>query len=218
MKILVTTIAIALAFSSCSFLTWKSSGNVEVANLKSKQKARVSLGMIQTRDSRSDPYSARNLQDMLAFEMANRGYLATRARHPAKTEQTPGPASTPPAKPDETTDLFPEKMRNLAGETRPQNGYGRADDLLDPTEIRQVMNQDGSNYFLQGAISRTESGNLLEMEENFMIFLEVYNQTGERTGMITFTVGGNSLQSAPFLKAVCARIAKAFDDQVASTK
>ncbi|MBX7086691.1 MAG: hypothetical protein K1X70_09700 [Leptospirales bacterium] len=63
------------------------------------------------------------------------------------------------------------------------------------------MNRDGSNYFRQGAICRTESGNLLEMEENFMIFLEVYNQSGERTGTISFTVGGNSLQSAPFLKS-----------------
>lgn len=214
----LTPLLILLATVSCSLLPFRNPGDVDVVATKAGRKAVVGIGTIENRDSRFDPYTNKNLVDMLSFEMLQRGYgivrsdtsFAAERRRQEELKRLPAPGKTK----DETADLLPERLRSVAGEIRPSGYLSMGEELLSSEEIRALSSRDNTTYFMQGAISRTEAGTLLEQEENFAVFLEVFNKNGEKVGAINFTVGGKSLQESPFLKTVCKRIARAFDEQI----
>ncbi|MBL8021330.1 MAG: lipoprotein [Leptospirales bacterium] len=212
---------IFLVLFSCSLWPFRTGGDVDVVSMKSSRKALIGIGTIENRDSRFDPYANKNLIDMLSFEMSQRGYgtiksdtsFAVERRRLEELKKLPSPGKTK----DETADLLPERLRAVAGEIRPTGYTSIGDELLSPDEIRTLASRDNTTYFIQGAISRTEAGTLLEQAENFAVFLEVFNRNGDKVGAINFTVEGKSLQESPFLKTVCKRIARAFDEQIHST-
>jgi len=209
-----------LLMFACNSWFLRSRGDVSVVAIRGPRKATIALGNIENRDSHYDAYANRNLLDMLAFEMVERGYGTVKsdlavAFERRRQEELKRRQATQKNTGDETADLLPEKLRTVAGETRP-SGYLMGDEMLSPDEVRVVATRDNANYFLQGAISRTDAGNLLEREENFLVFLDVYNRNGEKVGVIAFAVRGNSLKDSPFMKSVCTRIAAAFDEQIQS--
>ena len=55
---------------------------------------------------------------------------------------------------------------------------------------------------------------LLDSEESFLVILHFHNAAGIRIGAVNFTVRGRSLAEAVFLKQVCARITRAFDERI----
>lgn len=215
MKSIVTISFLGLLLANCSTLAWYSlpflkPGDVEALTTQG-QKGVVGIGFIEDRNS--NPFLARNFQDQLSFELSARGFTTT-------ILETPSPApSSPTANPakDDTSDLLPEGLRRVAGETR-AGELPRQPTMLRPDQIRTAAARGNLNYVIQGAISRTETGTILELEETAMVSLDVYKTTGEKIGAINFTVKGYSLSDAPLLKSVCRRIAQGFETQIKEAK
>lgn len=123
------------------------------------------------------------------------------------------PRSGPPT--DESYDLLPERLRNIAGEGTAAVRQSRIEDrLLTSAEIKQLGQANQFQYFMQGAVGRTESGILLDAEENTLVFIQVYSREGRKVGAINFTVSDRSLHQADFLQNVAERIAASFDESL----
>ena len=186
-----------------------------------KQKASIGIGVIESRDLRFNPYSSQNLKDLLAFELMARGYQAQTSdlsfvqTARLETLRARMEALNKPGKKDETSDLMPPNLRGVAGELRPMDNYMQTGEAgLTRDEIQKVVGRDQIDYYLQGSISRSESGNVLEIEESFLVMMNVFNREGMKIAAIGFAVRGNSLQDSEFMKAVCSRIARGFDEQI----
>ncbi|MCB1318083.1 MAG: lipoprotein [Leptospiraceae bacterium] len=111
--------------------------------------------------------------------------------------------------------LFPEHLRGIAGELTAAQVVDQPERrLLTLPEIQTISSHNQYDFFIQGAISRTEAGLLLDIEENALVFLEIFDQQGRRVGAINFTVNERSLGSARFLQDVAARIAAAFHQEI----
>lgn len=199
-----------LCFSLMLLLSCRSTGRVEAIAYKSNRIAGVTLGYLETRDLRYDARPSADIGDMLTYELERLGYTVTPANFETLDRRSQ-PASNGKTEPN---DLMPEAMRGLAGETAPRIRSNIGQRHLNADEIRQMYTTSSFNYFVQGAISRSESGNLLEPESGYTILLSVFGPDGKKTGAVSFTVQNNDLADSSLLRSVCSRMAHAFDSQI----
>lgn len=204
-------------------LLWER-GEVRVAAPGQTERARIAFGALLDRGSSFAPFATDNLADMLRFELMERNYrivetnyavLTPPAPAAAPAANAPGPANAGERRTapdgDPTRSLLPDRLRASAGE---YSGFVRPDDpstrRLQGAEIARLGEASQFDFFIQGAVSAGELGVLLEVEENALIFLDVYNRKGELLGAINFSVDRESLRQTDFLKRTCARIADGF--------
>lgn len=199
---------------SIFFLGCRSKGNVEAISTRGARAGTLALGLIENRDYHYGANVAQDLSDLLTFELLKAGYQVQVVDPSLIEALEPATPAAPKKNSDDTRDLMPEYMRNLAGEMRPRVADRVRTRFLNPDEIRKLSQKTSFQYFLQGAISRNEAGNLVDPEESFLVMVNAFNADGTRSGAISFTVRNTSLAEAGFLKQVCARIAQAFDQQV----
>jgi hypothetical protein len=122
------------------------------------------------------------------------------------------------AETDSVSDLLPDYLQNVAGqkpppEATPRSGTKRRR-LYSKQEIVEFFKENEVDFFLQGSIGRTESGDLLDSEQNTLIFLEIYGRTGERIGVVSFLINGETLETPDILREVCADVVAALSGQV----
>lgn len=215
-----------LLFCVQCHLIWER-GAVRVAAPGQAERARVAFGILEDRGSSFAPFATENLADMLRFELMERNYRIVETNYAAliPPASAPAPAAAPGANPsgrpanerrpapenDPTRSLLPERLRSSAGEFA---GLERPDDpasrRLRSAEIARIGEASQFDFFIQGAVSAGELGVLLEVEENALIFLDVYNRQGDLLGAINFSVDRESLRKTDFLQHTCARIADGF--------
>ncbi len=116
---------------------------------------------------------------------------------------------------DATYDLLPRRLRGIAGETRAPERIVKPDARrLSAQEIERISGKSDLDYFIQGAIGRTETGLLLEVEENTLVFLEIFDPQGRRVGAVNFVIDDDTLKRATFLQEISQEIAKKFHAQI----
>lgn len=116
---------------------------------------------------------------------------------------------------DATYDLLPRRLRDIAGETRAPERVVQPDARrLSAEEIQRISGSSQLDYFIQGAIGRTETGLLLEVEENTLVFLEIFDPQGRRVGAVNFVIDNETLKRASFLQEISQEIAKKFHAQI----
>ena len=128
-------------------------------------------------------------------------------------ETATGQSSTPAG--DDTYHLLPDRLRSIAGELQPPDAIETGEERqLTMREIRDLSAHNKFDYYIQGAISRTESGLLLDLEESTFVFLEIFDARGERVGAINLSIDDATLKKASFLQTVSEQIATAFHRQI----
>jgi hypothetical protein len=116
---------------------------------------------------------------------------------------------------DDTYQLLPERLRSIAGEHAAPGPEQRFDNRhLTMEEIRTLAKSNTFDYYIQGAISRTETGLLLETKESTLVFLEIFDAEGRRVGAINMSLDDATLRQASFLRTITERIALAFHRQI----
>lgn len=137
-----------------------------------------------------------------------------RASGNAKPEQSSGKNSNP----DYISELLPPQLRNVAGQNPPPEVQAKSAasrrKQFSKQEIIEFFADSPADFFLQGSIGRTESGDLLDSEQNTLIFLEIYGRTGERIGVVSFLINGETLETPDILREVCQDVANAISGQV----
>lgn len=211
-KIIISTMAMCCAMlfasTSCRYFI-KNEGKVRVSSGGSG--GTVGLGFIENRDIRFTPHAAGNFRNMLEFELSRSGYRVQELDYRVLSGGGGGlPAKTKAGSKD--NDLLPKNLRNVAGESGA--GYNvRArpwERPLNSAEIKAMAQANGLRYLVQGAVGRSETGPLLESQEATLVFLSIFDASGNKVGLINFSVQGRDLGEAPFLRTVCERIAQAF--------
>jgi len=186
-------------------------------------KATVGIGYIENRDSRYSPYAGSNFISMLEFELIESGYTIIRPKIADPKTQHASTASAVAKKtesaqksPTDTSDLLPERMRHVAGEQKPQPSHNRKsgtpESFVSAQEIAAMGEQ--FDYYLEGAVSKTETGQLLEIKEGSMIFIHLYDRNGKRLGAINFTSSKANILEPTFMKKVCRSIIQALDREL----
>ncbi|MCR9141876.1 MAG: lipoprotein [bacterium] len=116
---------------------------------------------------------------------------------------------------DGTRDLLPLRLRTIAGELQPlERVIDPEDRRLTGVEIARIASSNNLDYYIQGAIGRTETGLILETEQNTLVFLEVFDPQGERIGAINISVNDETLKRSSFLQQISAEIIEAFDREI----
>lgn len=234
-KIAYLILLLITILTNCNILgKWlRSSGNVESAKLKLSTGQIIGIGAIENRDPKMSysPFMVRNFQDMIQFELINMGYLLVEVKQTetenddAKREKEIQDLSKQSVKEEKNEkdtkitsnaeDLLPQKLRTIAGEKAAQARiFGQEENQLSSKQIAKISNERKLDYFIQGAVGNNESGTLLDIDHNALVFLKIYNKQGVMIGVINFTVNGRTLFEAPFLKDVCKRIANHFSEKI----
>lgn len=204
---------ICLAVGLFSVVACKSTGQIDAVTLRASDSVpRVHIGLIESRDLGTAHHASSDMADLFTFELQKLGYQV----QPLDTRQLESGEKTDGKKQqaDDTSDLMPEYMRGLAGEIRPRPGDAYRDRFLGSEEIKKVAARANFTYFVQGSLSRSEAGDLLEPDQSYLVLLTAYDAQGQKAGALTFTVKNTSLSEATFMKEVCARMARTFDQTI----
>lgn len=130
----------------------------------------------------------------------------------------PTESSSKQSNSDYISELLPPDLRNVAGQNPPPDVQAKSAasrrKQFSKQEIIDFFKDSPADYFLQGSIGRTESGDLLDSEQNTLIFLEIYGRTGERIGVVSFLINGETLEDPDILREVCQEVADAISGQV----
>ena len=121
---------------------------------------------------------------------------------------------------DSVSDLLPDYLQDVAGQKPPAEIAASGAELTrrrrqySKQEIAEFFEEHPADFFLQGSIGRTESGDLLDSEQNTLIFLEIYGRTGERIGVVSFLIRGETLAAPNILRDVCEEVVEAISNQI----
>ena len=196
--------------------------SVRWSNGDNKKYGTVSIGFLEDRDVRFHPHQIKNFRNMLSFAFQNRGMvlsyldytslekkekMSQRELHPAthskpvKNKNLNGPM-----------ELLPPRLKNVAGEQRVQKEKppGPEKRFLKPEEIRHLAGSSNFKYFIQGSVGSAQSGNLLDVYEHVLVFLDIYDRTGRKVGTVHLGAQGGSLMDSRFLENVCEKITRIF--------
>lgn len=195
----------------------------------------ILIGHIENRDLRFNPYDHKNFADMLSFELIRAGYtvssldfnarMTRQDKSPTGGTDATHPAEDYPLLPAQETyidskvlnerdpagDMLPRAFRNLAGEARqlPSTPVAEPKRLL-PEEIRKYIAGSNAQFFFQGSIGRSESGMLLELSEDTLIFLEIHDRRGSKIAAMNVVLENRSLKRAELLRKTAIQIARRF--------
>lgn len=143
------------------------------------------------------------------------GQSSTPAGETTKTPDRESDTVVPYRIYNDTYHLLPDRLRSIAGELQPPDAIETGEERqLTMREIRDLSAHNKFDYYIQGAISRTESGLLLDLEESTFVFLEIFDARGERVGAINLSIDDATLKKASFLQTVSEQIATAFHRQI----
>lgn len=182
--------------------------------------SKLAIGFVEYRKLYPTEYVDKNFRDMLQFEFLQEGYsiiefentktASLKKRESKLSPEKPKGSGEEPAYSDE---LLPELLKDAAGENkRPE--LKLTEKHLEPSEIQKIAKEFGFRYFLQGAISVSDTLDYLDNEKNSLVFLHVYNDKGEKVGMISFAIDEKNLYNTKLLKEVCKEIATSFTQKI----
>ena len=176
---------------------------------------KVLLTPIEDRDPQKDAYFAANFRDMLEFHLAAQGVAAGRFDPPAAVPAAPAPRDRGK---DPTSELLPKELKKAAGEERAVLDAGdRPVSGMRPlslVERAEAIQKAGAKYMISGSVSRMESGTLLDIEENYVIFFRLFDHTGKDVAAFSYAARGDSLRDARKLRETCVQLAIAIRERV----
>lgn len=224
--------AALFAGSACSY-----PGTVRATHVPATDTGKIAIGFFENRQGAYSSFPVKNFVDSLEFAFMSAGYEVL-DYHPALLEKTRAEPEAPPvpsgekgepatrstderedallSRSDGTDELFPEKMRSIAGESgarRRGKSGAPADRYLTPEEIGKLAGVLPFDYFLQGSAgttSRAFFGSDFDEEEDSLIFIKVYNRKGRRIGALRFLVDRHDYSRASFLADIARRIVAEF--------
>lgn len=197
-------------------------GNIRSTYVNAQSKATLALGLIENRDTDFNPHTVKNFADLLRMQLLTRNYRLTDPDYSAllkkpvaQPEHTKKPITRGRTEtiPENTTrDLLPRAYRYVAGETRPLYPEERITErLLNRNEIAMLKKENDFQFYLQGALGRSETGLMLDVEENTIVILFLYDRSGETIGAVNFTADRRNLSEYEFMHQVSGRLAQEID-------
>nr|WP_165780045.1 lipoprotein [Leptospira meyeri] len=186
---------------SCKFDEYQVRSTLVINSPKKK----LMLGLIGTRDVRTPKSIAKDFQDLLAFELIQKGYEISFCNFQelykeVKTEHS----------------KLPINLRAAAGEFW-NNNTNQEKQLL-KGEIKELVEKEGSDFFLQGTVSIQNNDAILERKDYNYIFLHIYGPDGNMVGMIRSTFDNKILYESALMKEVAAKMALEFQNTISGKK
>ena len=157
------------------------------------------FGYLEDRNTEFSPFVIDNFVDMLSFELSKLGFGIRKIEsesikflYPEENEST--------VTSDEMDNMLPSHITDLYRVNEKKRKRKRISEYLDSNEIRKVAEKYPFNYFVQGAISQINAGELINQKLNCLIFLEIYDNKGKLVSEINFYTEGKSLQYSAYLQ------------------
>lgn len=164
-------------------------------------KKKLMLGLINTRDVRTPRSIAKDFQDLLAFELIQKGDVISFCNFQELYKEVKSENSK-----------LPLNLRTAAGEF--WNNHSIQERQLLKGEIKELGEKEGFDFFLQGSISIQNNESMLERKDYNYIFLHIYGPDGNMVGMIRSTFDNKILYESMLLKEVAAKMALEFQNTV----
>lgn len=204
----------SLLFISCNT-------KVRVIPGSEKPKAKLVIGFIENRNSSYQPFVVQNFIDMLSFELRkekNEVLVLTSERKSAQEANF-----KPQADSHNKDSQKMEGAKNRASENA--NIKGDSDELLEKIiienlvrkerarkslssqQIKKYLEKKDYDYFVQGSISQSESGSLLDTTENSMLFLNFYDKNGKVSLSVNHFLRDKNFNDGKELSKICGEIA-----------
>ncbi len=212
MKKLLKKIAIAGLFI-CIFSC--NSAKMRAVIIKGEPSVVFAIGYIEDRFTNYIPFTIDNFVDMLQFEMMNNGMGII---------DVPGSAALGHANKNGKADrdniktLLPAHAQNIYSDVKNKNRANSLGRHLSKHEVADVADKYKFGYFIQGAISQTETDDILEEEKNCLIFLELVNKNGIKIGAVNYYIEGRSFQEVGNLHKICLDISNELKEKLAPKK
>ena len=112
-------------------------------------------------------------------------------------------------------EILPKRLSHIAGEdTGAMEDLTMQNSFLNSKQIAGLRKTNNFNYFIQGSVGKTKPGSLIDEKQNAIVFLDIYNHTGLKLGMVNFTVKNRTLSMPSYLKKVAREISRHFKNIV----
>jgi len=177
------------------------------------------IGYIENRGTRFSPFTTKNFVDMLKFELLKEGFLITSLPPHAiqklcKKRKDMISSNTVPRN-DSITNLLPVNIKDFAKNQKTVFDIKTELNIfLTKKEITKLAKDFNFDYILQGSISVRGTNDILEEEDNSLLFLEIIDKKGRQAGVINFYVEGKSLNENPYLQRVSANISRGIRSKI----
>lgn len=172
--------------------------NVRGARQQKSLNKLIIIGNIENRTFNYVKSLDRNLADGLKFELVGLGFQVKELNLERRL-LNPDPKSFSEQSKDEIGDL-PKSLRNAAGEMLQNNNIFLEN--LNSKEISELKTQYEFNFFIQGSISVYMDDNILEPKVYKIIFLDIFDDRGNRIGIVSSLFNDKNNLSALLLADV----------------
>ena len=177
------------------------------------------IGCIENRGTRFSPYITKNFVDMLKFELINEGFFITslppHAIQKLCKKRIDMISSKTVSTNDSITNLLPVNIKDFAKNQKDVSDIKTELNIfLTKKEIIKLAKDYNFDYILQGSISVRGNYDILEEEDNSLLFLEIIDKKGRQVGVINFYVEGKSLNENPYLQKVSANISSGIRSKI----
>lgn len=166
---------------------------------------KLMFGAMTIRDVRIPKSIAKDFQDLLVFELIQKGFVINFYNFNDLAKEVKIENSK-----------LPLNLRNAAGEFWNQNSV--IEKHLVRNEIKEVSEKESFDLFLQGSISIQNNDLTLERKDYNYIFLHVYSPDGNLIGMVRSTFDNKMLYESEQMKEVVSKMAFEFQKITSSKK
>ncbi|MCW7506146.1 hypothetical protein [Leptospira paudalimensis] len=166
---------------------------------------KLMFGAMTIRDVRIPKSIAKDFQDLLVFELIQKGFVINFYNFNDLAKEVKIENSK-----------LPLNLRNAAGEFWNQNSV--IEKHLVRNEIKEVSEKESFDLFLQGTISIQNNDLTLERKDYNYIFLHVYSPDGSLIGMVRSTFDNKMLYESEQMKEVVSKMAFEFQKITSSKK
>lgn len=198
------------------FLSFCKSVDIKGIKQNASPKGKLIFGYIESQNILLKSNS-KNFRDMLKFEFINSGYsvVSGNIKKPIAEDNNHTEINfTGDFKEKNIYRIFPNYLNEFAGEHRQRSFNENEGKIMSENEIHEISKQEKFDYYFQGSISNSGDMKNLNNNESAVIFLDIFNENGEREGMIHLLLDDKTLYETKLMKNACAQIVSIFNNEI----
>ena len=180
-----------------------------IASAANKPVLNISIGHIECRQCQYENNLVKNFKDSLIFHLYRKN-ISIIAIDPTIYDFQKTVAGEDQKTPDRTSDLYPDYFKKLAGEIKPEILRPVETRSLYGNEIRNLKDKYAFDYYLQGALSRKNSGFLMDDPEEYSLYLHIYDNEGNRKGLLQLSRNQKKKSSEDAVQILAGKAAENF--------
>lgn len=211
----------ALVFLQChNFQNLFNTEHVDGVTISQNAQIKIGVGYFENRTPDLASGDTQNFHDMLEYQLMRLGYNTAAQSDFAKPPHTKLKKRNNMSDKSENSkikskSILPSQYNNIAGitdESPDQTILSSV--MLNRIQINSLSTREKLTFYIQGSFSRNTQGSLLDPEYHTTVFIQMYDASGTKKGMVVYYFEANTLENPDLMYLATQKIADKLKTQV----